>query len=327
MAPTTRSSIRQSLGKAIADVINKEGKDGDKATKKIKETRRLSAINLKSAAPRNSMGEVRLLPQPVKRTGTPESSMLTRKRLSALVQPDEQPSSKTSDNTSQNLTRSATLRPSSRLNTNSSLPKYRPPKTAAPTPEIVRQPPSPARASTRRRLRASDDEKEDRPISKGLDAAPSSSERGPRPISPLPNRALRKSSSVKSPSPPQTPQRKSFIPSSAKASPTLPSRPPKAVKTATSSTAPQAHHVPRPSSSSSSSSGTPRTPKTTAIKTISRRSECDRTSDRRSTPSSSPRRPETAPVLARPPPHYRHHHHCPQRHPLRPCVHPISLLV
>ncbi|KAF8632592.1 hypothetical protein AX15_001798 [Amanita polypyramis BW_CC] len=292
--PVTRSSLRQSLGKAFADVINKEGKDGDKATRKIKDTRRLSAINLNPVAPRNSMGDIRPPPQLAKRTGTPDSDILTRKRLSTTTQRNsvDDQSSKSSETIPQNgpVTRSATLRPSSRLNTISSLPKYRPRSAAS---EIIKQPPSPPRISTRRRLRTSEDEKEENKYPKESDLIQSSE----RPISPLPHRALFKSAGLASSTPPSTPSRhKPSSSSSAKSSPSLPSRPPKAVKIATSSVAPRAD-IAQGYSSSSSSVGTPRTPKTSTVKTSMRRIERD--SNKFGSTSSSPRRSQSESPLPR----------------------------
>ncbi|KAF8640471.1 hypothetical protein AX17_000134 [Amanita inopinata Kibby_2008] len=287
--PTTRSSIRQSLGKAFADVINKDGKDSDKASKKSKDTRRLSAINLKSAAPRNSMGEVKPPPQPVKRTGTPDSNTLTRKRLSATIQrysSDQQPL-KVNDTVPCNVpaSRASTLRPSTRLNTVSTLPKYRPKSVAS---DVVKRAQSPTLTTTRRRLRTSEDEKEDKQGLKDPDAVQSPLEKAARSISPLPHRATHKKSDVASPTPPSTPsRRKSGTPSSNKGSP---SRPTKVVKTAASSTVTQTH-VARPSSSSSSScSVTPHTPKPGAVRNSTRPAEYRRASPRlsaRSSPQSS----------------------------------------
>ena len=286
--PITRSSIRQSLGRAFADVINKEGKDSDKATKKIKDARRLSALNLKPAAPRDSMGEARPQTQPVKRTGTPDSVTLTRKRLSITVQRplvDEQ-SSKSNETTPREgaVTRSAALRPSSRQNAISALPKYRLKS------ETAQQPPSPPpRITTRRRLRTSEDEKEEKQNSKEP-ATPQSSQKGTRPISPLPLRALRNGSPSNS-TPPSTPSRhQPATPSSAKSSPTVSSRPPKAVKTATSSVASQAVVTRESSSSSSSTSGTPRTPKINLTKATARRADQENVRQKSSSAASSPQR-------------------------------------
>ncbi|KAJ7456556.1 hypothetical protein FB451DRAFT_608002 [Mycena latifolia] len=90
--PTTRSSIRHSLnlaGKALADVINKDGRDSDKAAKKgAKDTgsRRLSAANVKPAAPRASMGDSNRPPSIAsRRTMTPDSKTVTRRRVSAAA--------------------------------------------------------------------------------------------------------------------------------------------------------------------------------------------------------------------------------------------------
>ncbi|KAK2462012.1 hypothetical protein APHAL10511_006475 [Amanita phalloides] len=284
--PITRSSIRQSLGKAFADVMNKDGKDGDKPTKKIKGAR------FNPAAPRNSMGETRPPLQPVKRTGTPDSVTHTRKRLSTTTvqsSSDENPLQSNVDNGP--VTRSATLRPSSRQNTSSALPKYRPKSVV----ETTKPPPSPIRVNTRRRLRTSDDDKEEKQSSK--DSVPSPC-KGTRPISPLPHRALQNTTSLASPTTPSTPsRRKTPTPSSAKSSPTLPSRPPKAVKTTSSSVAPNDS---REYLSSSSTSGTPRTPKINTAKTTTRRADRENVRENSSTAGSSPARSSSSsPVVHR----------------------------
>ena len=296
--PITRSSIRQSLGRAFADVINKDGKDTDKATKKIKDARRSSALNLKPAAPRDSMGEVRPQIQPVRRTGTPDSVTLTRKRLSINVQRpslDEQ-SSKSNETTPREgpVTRSTALRPSSRQNAISALPKYHPKSAVS---ERAQQPPSPPRTTTRRRLRTSEDEKEEKQNSKEPGTPQSSSQRGTRPISPLPLRALRNGSPSNS-TPPSTPSRQQPVtPSTAKSSPTISSRPPKAVKTATSSVASQANAT-REYSSSSSTPGTPRTPKINITKATARRADQENQRQKPSSASSSPQRSSTESPVA-----------------------------
>ena len=295
--PITRSSIRQSLGRAFADVINKDGKDADKATKKIKDARRSSALNLKPTAPRDSMGEVRPQTQPVRKTGTPDSVTLTRKRLSINVQRpslDEQ-SSKSNETTPREgpVTRSTALRPSSRQNAISALPKYQPKSAVS---ERTQQPPSPPHITTRRRLRTSEDEKEEKQNSKEPGTPQSSSQKGTRPISPLPLRALRNGSPSNS-TPPSTPRHQPVIPPSAKSSPTTSSRPPKAVKTATSSVASQANAT-REYSSSSSSPGTPRTPKINITKATARRGDQENLRQKSSSVSSSPQRSSTESPVA-----------------------------
>ncbi|KAJ6626878.1 hypothetical protein B0H10DRAFT_2210759 [Mycena sp. CBHHK59/15] len=262
--PITRSSIRHSLnlaGKALADVINKDGRDSDKAGKKVaKDTssRRLSATatNTKQATPRASMGDSNRPPSIAsRRTGTPDSKTVTRRRVSvagAKLSLDEQPPkpteqppkpieqpAKPTEATPQSSAvnnRSASLRPRSGV---SALPKYRPKSIVG---DAAKQPPSPTRAGVRRRLSDSDDEKDEEAAQHSK--VESAAEKGLRPISPLPQRAAFKAKPV---------------PSSSSKTKASPARPTKTVKTTASSNP----TVPRPpSSSSSSNSFTPRTPKT-----------------------------------------------------------------
>ncbi|KAJ6604239.1 hypothetical protein DFH09DRAFT_1018226 [Mycena vulgaris] len=258
--PTTRSSIRQSLnlaGRALADVL-KDGRDSDKAKKGAKDisSRRLSGVNTKPMAPRASMGDINRPPSIAsRRTVTPDSKTVTRRRVSAAAgrfSLDEQPP-KPSEATPQGavVTRSASLRPRPGV---SALPKYRP-KSIAGDPT---KPPSPTRAGVRRRLSVSDDEKEEEAGQQNRQE--SAAEMNLRPISPLPQRAAFKvnlTSVINAASPPAIPAKAKAAPPSSSKSKASPARPTKTVKTAASSNP----TVPRPSSSTSSSSSfTPRTP-------------------------------------------------------------------
>lgn len=101
--------------------------------------------------PRASMGDVRPPSQVSKRTATPDSKLVSRRRVSAAHQrscPDEQ-FVKPSDPTTPQATipvRSSTLRPRN-VNATSVLPKYWP-KSAIESAK----PPSPVKAGTRCRL-------------------------------------------------------------------------------------------------------------------------------------------------------------------------------
>ena len=256
---STRSSIRQSLnlastvGKAFADVIGKDSREASKNAKKTKDARRASALISPPVAPRASMGDVRPPSQVSKRTATPDSKLVTRRRVSATHQrssPDEQfvkPSDPTTPQAT-NPARLSTLRPRN-VNATSALPKYRP-KSA-----IIEstKPPSPVRAGTRRRLSSSEDEKKEqtRPHS----TVPPS-EKTSRPISPLPHRAALRTNLTNSSSvnvAPSTPTKSKVVtPSNLKSSS---SRPTKMVKTGATSN-------PYPPSSASSSSLNPHTPST-----------------------------------------------------------------
>ncbi|KAJ3513058.1 hypothetical protein NLJ89_g3162 [Agrocybe chaxingu] len=247
--PTTRSSIRQSLNlasvsKALVDVISKDAREASKNAKKTKDASRRSSV-VPPAAPRLSMGDPTARPssQVSKRTGTPESKTVTRRRVSASYarsSSDEQSSKPTEPSTppSAVLPRSTTLRPKNLNATNSALPKYRPKSTLVESTK----PPSPVRPGVRRRLSTSDEDKKEqnRPGS-----TPATEEKTSRPISPLPQRAALKANLTNSvnATPPSTPSKAKHTPSvSAKESP---SRPTKIVKTAATS-------IPRPPSSSSS---------------------------------------------------------------------------
>ncbi|KAJ7785848.1 hypothetical protein B0H16DRAFT_1488252 [Mycena metata] len=270
--PTTRSSIRHSLnlaGKALVEVMKQ---DSDKTAKKgAKDTgsRRLSAVNAKPAAPRASMGDGNR-PSSIasRRTVTPDSKTITRRRASASVTlklslDEQQQPAKPAEATPQGatLTRAATLRPRSGV---SALPKYRPKSMLG---EPAKPPsPGPTRVGVRRRHSISDDDE------KEVEASPqtkqeSAAEKSLRPISPLPQRAAFKvnlTSVINAASPPAIPGKAKPAPSSSSKTKTSPARPTKTVKTAASSnpTVPP----PRPSSSSSSSSFTPRTPKSATAK-------------------------------------------------------------
>jgi hypothetical protein len=274
--PSTRSSIRHSLnlasmGKALADVMNKDGRDADKSSKKAKDnsSRRSSAINLKPVAtPRTSMGDTKAPALAPKRVGTPDSKTITRRRASIVAQKsssDERPA-KLADSAppqTTGVTRSSSIHPRNPA-TSSVLPKYRPKSVLM---EAAKKPPSPARAGTRRRLSSSDDEKDDRKEQRKPDTLRSPPEKvAARPISPLPHRAAFKVNltSAINVSPATPPLKvKPATPSSSK---TSPARPTKTIKTASSISATQSA-IPRPpSASSSSSSFTPRTPKSPSSK-------------------------------------------------------------
>ncbi|KAG6868548.1 hypothetical protein C0993_001244 [Termitomyces sp. T159_Od127] len=252
--PSTRSSIRLSLGfasKALADVINKDSRDTDKSARKAKEnsSRRHSGIALKPAAPRASMGDVKPPIHPVKRIHTPESKTVTRRRVSAglgRVSMDEQ-----SSGTSETGVRTLRSRTSG-----SGLPKYRPKST------IVQSTKSPSPTTGSRRPFSSYEDKEDRLAEKEKTVSPS--EKASRPISPLPQRAALKSNArtLNATPPPSTPS-KVPKPSTTPVR-TSPTRPAKLAKVATPTSA-LASAIPRPTSASPSCSPS-RTPTCTPTK-------------------------------------------------------------
>ncbi|KAG6891056.1 hypothetical protein C0995_014145 [Termitomyces sp. Mi166 len=276
--PSTRSSIRLSLGfasKALADVISK---DTDKSARKAKEnsSRRLSAIALKPA-PRASMGDAKPSIQTIKRIDTPETKTVTRRRVSAglgRASMDEQLS-----RTSETGVRTASLRPRT---IGSSLPKYRPKSTIIQSTKS----PSPTTGS-RRPFSSSEDEKEDRPMDKV-----SSSEKASRPISPLPQRAALRSNvrTVNATPPPLTPSTISKPPATPNR--ISPTRPTKLAKVVTP-TSTIASAIPRPTSATSSVSPT-RTPKTPSARNtpVTRLGAQDKSS--RASPSPRPSRNESS---------------------------------
>ncbi|THH27080.1 hypothetical protein EUX98_g7109 [Antrodiella citrinella] len=270
---TARNSIRQSLtfssmGKALADVMNKDS-SADKASKKVKDARRSSLL-----APTRSSAEKQTLTKLEKedRGASPENRTITKhsRRTSAVSkgtnspEPRESSPASTISLKSTIPSRSSTLRPRPSINS-SALPKYRP-KSMFVEPTATKKPPSPARAGQRRRLSSSEDDEDDVNDHKGTIrlAAPSSAEKIGRPISPLPHRgALKVNLSSAMQITPSTPERKKgAVTPVSQASPTRYRSPekPKAARPAS----PVRSAIPRPSSSTSSSSSAqgPQTPKT-----------------------------------------------------------------
>ncbi|KAF9243829.1 hypothetical protein BU15DRAFT_86260 [Melanogaster broomeanus] len=278
---STRSSIRQTLnftsvGKALADVINKEPRDRDSAAQKsLKKSKESSARRLSTIALMNSNA----IPQagttshksksPVvqhgKGDGSPTNKTITRssRRQSALFvhatpSLDEHGVKPADIHASSPIARrSSTLRPkTASAAISSALPKYRPKSTLVEPPK---KPPSPARAGTRRRLSTSEEDDSDvKDPRKGKGTPRSPDSKIGRPISPLPHRALSVKVNLPSPTPPSTPSRSKSIHSSSAKSTTSPARsasmrPTKTVKTAATSS-PMRAAVTRPPSSTSSSS-------------------------------------------------------------------------
>ncbi|KAE9409316.1 hypothetical protein BT96DRAFT_913472 [Gymnopus androsaceus JB14] len=250
--PSTRSSIRQSLnfasvGKAFADVMNKESRDSDKLAKKSGKD--LRAVGSK---PRASLD---FGPSPPsKRARTPDSKTLTARRRSSIATAASLSHRSSVDDPSAGLSRvtpqpsvpprSSTLRP--RPGSASNLPKYRPKSIVV---ENGKKPASPGLAGSRKRPSTSDDDS-DKVSSNEMVAEGAAAAKESRPISPLPIRAAKPTNMASAKSKAITPKRNT--PSSVRNA--SPSQLLKAVKAAGS--------IPRPSSSSSSSSSfSPRTPK------------------------------------------------------------------
>ncbi|KAI0344139.1 hypothetical protein BDW22DRAFT_1483250 [Trametopsis cervina] len=297
--PNTRSSIRHSLtlanvGKALADVMHKETKEGaaekekEKVGRKTRESsRRSSAIPAAAATDKPAVAAKK------EKTVSPEVKTITRssRRLSALpkstglVSSDEQSSSSPVGNSPKRvLTRSSSLRP--RTSAGSALPKYRP-KSALIEAGTVKTPPSPpARAGIRRRLSSSDDEKEVTKQLLHLDI-PQSGKKDSRAISPLPHRGALKvnltaainvrpatperKSKPSTPTPNATPSRRQPSPTRLPTSRSNSAKPAKASAPASSTGTLSAR--PPSSASSSSSSRTPHSPSTpTMVQRIAERS-------------------------------------------------------
>ncbi|KAJ3815661.1 hypothetical protein EV368DRAFT_31701 [Lentinula lateritia] len=254
--PTTRSSIRQSLnfasvGKAFADVMNKERNDSAKKTGKD--------VNKPGGLKPRASLDTKPSPPPSKRPRTPDSKTITARRRSSLAaaslstrnsaeEPSVAPSKTTPTPQSSVPARSSALRP--RPGSSSNLPKYRPKSIVV---ENGKKPSSPSLSGSRKRTSTSDDE--DKTSSGDMAVDASSQRRKSRPISPLPQRAATKTKTSGANSKSNTPQPETS-PSARKASP---NRMVKAVKAAST--------IPRPSSASSSSSSfSPRTPKASPAK-------------------------------------------------------------
>ncbi|KAH8086665.1 hypothetical protein BXZ70DRAFT_978451 [Cristinia sonorae] len=277
--PITRSSIRQSLnfssmGKALADVMNKEPKDASdkEKAKKAKDARRSSLLApTRSSAERQNIAKL----EKEERGASPENRTITKhsRRMSAVSKgtssPEPQSNSPASTISPKTTipSRASSLRPRSSLN-NSALPKYRP-KSMLVEPAAVKKPPSPARAGTRRRLSSSEDDNDgdDDDDHKGTVrlGTPASAEKIGRPISPLPHRgALKVNLSSAIHITPSTPERKTKGSSTPRAQ-TSPTRRPASPPKASQPSSPTRSAIPRPASSASSSSsarGGPQTPKT-----------------------------------------------------------------
>ena len=261
--PLTRSSLRNSLnftsvGKALADVINKDPRDRN-GPKKAKESssRRLSLMSSTALTHATTSQKSKSPTPPHGKEDSPSYKTITRRRQSALLK--HGPSStdehgvKSTEPNPPSPSRRSTLRSKTASSTiSSALPKYRPRSAIV---EPTKKPPSPARAGTRRRFSTSeedDGEQRDSPKSKGIQRP--AADKVQRPISPLPHRALAVKVNLPSPTAPSTPTKSKIAqPSPPKSGSSLTRagsvRPAKTVKTtATSSPAT------RPPSSASSSS-------------------------------------------------------------------------
>ncbi|KAI0257324.1 hypothetical protein BJV78DRAFT_1161726 [Lactifluus subvellereus] len=258
-SPTRKSATRYSLnvlGKALADVMNKDS-SRERAAKKPRDsshsTRRISAASATtngSIDRRCSIGE-----RPVAQEDTfspTETITRTSRRRTAFQKDATSPASLAAPakgSTPVNPavpTRRSTLRPRP-LSNSSALPKYRP-RSALVESHTV--PPSSSRLGTRKRVSSSD---EDKDAAEGVSAklGPRNSEKAARPISPLPQRVLQTNPST------DPTARTTSSPVRNTATP-----PPNQLGRTSKPSTPTRSAIPRPPSSTSSSSSlpTPRTP-------------------------------------------------------------------
>ncbi|KAG9314626.1 hypothetical protein JVU11DRAFT_5431 [Chiua virens] len=267
--PATRSSFRHSLnftsvGKALVDVINKDVRDRDGASKKARESssRRLSLMSTTTTVTHATVSQKSKSPTPPHgKEDSPSFKTITRRRQSTLLKhapvttdehgvksPVPTPSSPSRRSTLRSKTGSSTI--------SSALPKYRPRSVVV---EPIKKPLSPIRAGTRRRFSTSEeDDSEQRDSPKGRGSLNSTADKVERPISPLPHRALAVKVNLPSPSAPSTPTKSRIAQPSAKSgsSPARAAsvRPAKTVKTAVTSSPSRAAAARPPSSASSCSS-------------------------------------------------------------------------
>ncbi|KZP12026.1 hypothetical protein FIBSPDRAFT_937158 [Athelia psychrophila] len=275
---TTRTSLRQSLnlasmGKALADVMNKSDGRGLERGKKGKEiqdakpvttathSRRASVASVAStvtAGGRSSVGSVK---SPAgRRESLGDSKTATRaNRRSSLMKPsisvEEQgvvTANESDTPLKSRVTRSSTLRTTAQT---TALPKYRPKSVIV---ESTTKPATPKRAGIRRRLSTSEESTPERDMAKTTSPV----DKATRTISPLPQRgsALKVNLSAAMNITPSTPDKKNKLAApKTNYSPSKPApRPTKATKTPPAVVAKSA----RPPSSASSQATPPSTPRT-----------------------------------------------------------------
>ncbi|KAL4246774.1 hypothetical protein ABKN59_009316 [Abortiporus biennis] len=262
VATTTISAV----GKAIAEAIHKDGRDGakdkEKPTKKEKDVRRHSSI----PPPRPSLDH-----QTIKKAKeiSPDSKTITKhsRRSSTLPKAADDTSSPPSAFSSKPpVTRSATLRPRSSAGNGSALPKYRPRSMLVEPTQFKKPASSPPRKGVRRRLSSSDDDVENADDKNTLQPeSPTSVQKVDRPISPLPHRsALKVNLTTAMTIRPSTPEKKPKAKGSVPTPQTTPHRDNTPTKTSMIASSSSRSAIPRPPSSASSSSSvrSNRTPKT-----------------------------------------------------------------
>lgn len=274
---TTRSTLRHSLnlasmGKALADVMNKEG-NGTPRRRSVSGSNAKDASLSKRATTvgfnrkSNVLGTV---PEGLSKMASPDQTTVTtraRRPSSSLQRPggassgvDETGMKVTSVASPQSGTLNRTgpaLRPRSTVG--SGLPKYRPKSMLAEAP--AKRPLSSVLAGTRRKHSSSEEEKDSSSIS--TRAARSTMPKAERPISPIP----RRSSSIRVPSPARSDTSKSsqrLRNSTHARESSITSTPPRPKKTQKPSLSPvlKKTSLPRPSPRSSpvTTSGSPQTP-------------------------------------------------------------------
>ncbi|KAF7975777.1 hypothetical protein HWV62_8589 [Athelia sp. TMB] len=275
--PTTRTSIRHSLnlasmGKALADVMNKSDGRASERAKKAKEakdakevtpathSRRTSGASIanSTASGRSSIGSIKSPAS--RRESLGDSKTITRTgRRSSLLNPsmtvEEHGFTSTTESDTPlktRVTRSSTLRNTAQT---TALPKYRPKSVIV---ESTTKQVTPKRAGTRKRLSTSEESTPEREMAKTQSPADKAS----RPISPLPQRglALKVNLSAAINITPTTPEKKSKLatPKSSYSPSRVATRPTKATKDSSATNTKSA----RPPSSASNKATPPSTPHT-----------------------------------------------------------------
>ena len=279
---TTRNTLRQSLnlasvGKALADVINKDGKELERRkpvpNAKDAQSRRASTISFSSVTTLEPVAESQsneASPDVKTITQTKRSSSSMRRTGRASIDETGRkvanltPSPRAAPSLSRTSSTSSVLRPRT-AGTGSALPKYRPKSVIV---EGVSKPVSPIRSGTRRKHSSSE---EDRPNARApILTMHSPADKSNRPISPIPRRASK--SGISPTFTKGSPSSHSFTRPKAVSSVTsTPSRPRKASKPSESPLMKKSA-LPRPASqmdSSPASSATPHTP-TSAKRAVSK---------------------------------------------------------
>ncbi|TFY67739.1 hypothetical protein EVJ58_g1423 [Rhodofomes roseus] len=300
--PVTRSSLRQSLnlasmGKALADVMYKDGKDGAEREKGSKKSARRSSTIAVSQAPASRPSLDKAMLQKAEPSPDAKSKTLGRhtRRTSAVKKPvatdsEDRSSSPLTPKTA--LPRSGSLRPRT-SNAVSALPKYRPRPRSMIVEESVK-PPSPTRLGGKAIDRSPVEKKKVVHKRSATLEPPSSAGKLSRSVSPNPHPdALKVDLKGAINVAPRTPEKKVASAKRSAAPPSTPrhgssARASKSAKTSSNASAPRNISRPSSSASSSTSSLTPQTPKTGLLRSAVKKTSSS--SVQRDSPSPSPLR-------------------------------------